>query len=94
MLAWPGQLDDHLHHRLVDVSTVKELARRWYPRACYNVPGKTGGHRALADIRASIAELRDYRDTVFVPHPGPSTDDARAAATNHVVDHGAGAPSD
>jgi oligoribonuclease len=84
------ELDDHLHYRLVDVSTVKELARRWYPRAYYNAPEKTGGHRALADIRESIAELRYYRDTVFVDHPGPSTDQARAAATNHVVDHGAG----
>jgi oligoribonuclease len=82
-------LDAHLHYRLVDVSTVKELARRWYPRAYFNAPQKTGGHRALADIRESIAELRYYRDTVFVPAPGPTTDEARAAATNHVVDHGA-----
>ena len=81
-------LDARLHYRLVDVSTVKELARRWYPRAYFNAPAKTGGHRALADIRESIAELRYYRDTLFVPAPGPSTDEARAAAGNHVVDHG------
>jgi oligoribonuclease len=81
------ELDAHLHYRLVDVSTVKELARRWYPRAYFNAPAKTGGHRALADIRESIAELRFYRETLFVPAPGPSTDQARAAATNHVVEH-------
>lgn len=81
-------LDEYLHYRLVDVSTIKELARRWYPRTYFNAPEKTGGHRALADIRESIAELRYYRETVFVNLPGPSTDEARAAATNHVVDHG------
>jgi oligoribonuclease len=82
------ELDEHLHYRLVDVSTIKELARRWFPRAYFNAPAKTGGHRALADIRESIAELRYYRETLFVDLPGPSTDEARAAATNHVVDHG------
>ena len=81
------ELDAHLHYRLVDVSTVKELARRWYPRAYFNAPAKTGGHRALADIRESIAELRYYRETLFVAAPGPSTDEARAAASNHVVEH-------
>lgn len=80
-------LDAHLHYRLVDVSTIKELSRRWYPRAYFNAPAKTGGHRALADIRESIAELRFYRQTVFVPAPGPTTEQAREAATNHVVDH-------
>jgi len=82
-------LDAHLHYRLVDVSSIKELARRWYPRAYFNAPAKTGGHRALADIRESVAELRYYRQVVFVPGPGPSTDQARAAALDHVVDHGA-----
>lgn len=81
------ELDAHLHYRLVDVSTIKELARRWYPRAYYNSPAKTGGHRALADVRESIAELRYYRDTLFVPRPGPTSDEARAAATEHVIDH-------
>jgi oligoribonuclease len=81
------ELDAYMHYRLIDVSTIKELARRWYPRAYFNAPAKTGGHRALADIRESIAELRYYRDTLFVDVPGPSTDQARAAASNHVVDH-------
>ncbi len=87
------ELDQYLHYRLVDVSTIKELARRWYPRSYFNSPEKTGGHRALADIRESIAELRYYRDTLFVAAPGPSTDEARTAAANHVVDHGAGTSS-
>jgi oligoribonuclease len=81
------ELDTYMHYRLIDVSTIKELARRWYPRSYFNAPAKTGGHRALADIRESIAELRYYRDTLFVDVPGPSTDQARAAASNHVVDH-------
>jgi oligoribonuclease len=83
-------LDDYLHYRLIDVSSIKELARRWYPRSYYNSPGKTGGHRALADIRESIAELRYYREVLFVAAPGPSTQDTRAAASRHVVDHGSG----
>ncbi len=74
------KLDDHLHYRMVDVSSIKELARRWYPRVYFNAPEKRGGHRALADIVESIAELRYYRSTVFVPPPGPDTDAARAAA--------------
>ncbi|HTW21571.1 MAG TPA: oligoribonuclease [Mycobacteriales bacterium] len=75
------RLDDHLHYRMIDVSTIKELSRRWYPRAYYNAPAKSGGHRALADILESINELRYYRATVLVPPPGPDTDAARAAAT-------------
>jgi oligoribonuclease len=74
------QLDDFLHYRMIDVSTIKELARRWYPRAYYNAPPKNGGHRALADILDSINELRYYRSTVMVPAPGPDSDAARAAA--------------
>jgi oligoribonuclease len=74
------QLDDFLHYRMVDVSSVKELARRWYPRAYFNSPKKAGGHRALADILESVRELRYYRSTVFVPMPGPSSDEAAAAA--------------
>jgi oligoribonuclease len=73
-------LDDHLHYRMIDVSSIKELARRWYPRAYYNAPVKTGGHRALADILESINELRYYRSTVLVPPPGPDSDTAKAAA--------------
>ena len=78
-------LDDHLHYRMVDVSSIKELARRWYPRTYFNAPAKTGGHRALADILDSINELRYYREAVFVPAPGPDTDAARAAAGRAVA---------
>jgi oligoribonuclease len=67
------ELDAFLHYRMVDVSSVKELARRWYPRAYFASPQKHGGHRALADIRESIRELRYYREAVFVPQPGPDT---------------------
>lgn len=81
-------LDAHLHYRVVDVSSIKELARRWYPRAYFASPEKRGNHRALGDIRESIAELRYYRDAVFVPLPGPDTESARATAAGHVVDHG------
>jgi len=75
-----GELDEFLHYRMVDVSSVKELARRWYPRAYFNSPKKAGGHRALADILESIQELKYYRSTIFVPHPGPTTDETVAAA--------------
>jgi oligoribonuclease len=80
--AYMSRLDDHLHYRMIDVSTIKELARRWYPRAYYNAPAKNGGHRALADILESIDELRYYRSTVLVPSPGPDTDTSRAAAAS------------
>ncbi|HET6635765.1 MAG TPA: oligoribonuclease [Streptomyces sp.] len=78
-------LVEHLHYRIVDVSSVKELARRWYPRAYFSSPEKAGNHRALADIRESIAELRYYRETVFVPQPGPDSETAKQAAARHVV---------
>ena len=81
-------LDTHMHYRLVDVSSIKELTKRWYPRAYFNTPEKTGNHRALADIRESIAELRYYRDAVMVPPPGPDTSTAKELGNNHVVDHG------
>ncbi|WP_029145380.1 oligoribonuclease [Microbacterium luticocti] len=74
------QVDTWLHYRSVDVSSIKELARRWYPRAYIHAPAKDGGHRALADIRESIRELAYYRDAVFVPTPGPTSDDAKAVA--------------
>lgn len=70
------ELDAHLHYRMIDVSSIKELARRWYPRAYYQAPAKTGGHRALGDIRDSIQELRYYRRAVMAAPPGPSTDEA------------------
>jgi oligoribonuclease len=65
---------------MVDVSSVKELARRWFPRAYFQAPKKEGGHRALGDIQDSVRELLYYRSTVFVPNPGPTTDQAAAAA--------------
>ncbi len=74
------RLDEFLHYRMIDVSSVKELARRWYPRAYFASPAKVGGHRALADIRESITELRYYREAVFVPMPGPDTATARGIA--------------
>jgi oligoribonuclease len=74
------ELDSHLHYRNIDVSSVKELSRRWYPRVYFNMPKKDGGHRALADIKESIKELQYYRKTVFVPQPGPSSDQAKSAA--------------
>jgi oligoribonuclease len=81
-------LESHLHYRIIDVSSIKELSRRWYPRAYFSAPTKSGGHRALADIRESIAELRYYRGAVFVDPPGRPTDDLRALAARHVVDQG------
>ncbi len=75
------ELDGWLHYRMVDVSSVKELARRWYPRAYFNAPKKGGGHRALADIRESVQELAYYRSVVFVPQPGPSSEQCMAAAS-------------
>jgi oligoribonuclease len=75
-------LDQHLHYRNIDVSSIKELSRRWYPRVYFQLPKKEGGHRALADILESIQELRYYRETVMVPIPGPTTDEAKAAAEN------------
>ena len=78
------RVDRWLHYRNVDVSSVKELSRRWYPRAYFNAPAKDGGHRALADIRESIRELAYYRQAVFVPEPGPTSDEAREAAAEAV----------
>jgi oligoribonuclease len=82
-----AELEAHLHYRIIDVSSIKELSRRWYPRAYFGSPKKSGGHRALADIRESIAELRYYREAVFVPPPGPDSDTAKGLAARHVVDH-------
>jgi oligoribonuclease len=74
------ELDAWLHYRMIDVSSVKELARRWYPRAYFASPIKHGGHRALADITESVQELRYYREAVFVPQPGPDSATAREIA--------------
>ena len=74
------ELDDHLHYRMVDVSSLKELARRWFPRVYFAQPPKGLAHRALADIIESVRELAYYRRTLFVPAPGPSSDEAQTAA--------------
>lgn len=75
------RIDRWLHYRNVDVSSVKELSRRWFPRAYFNAPSKDGGHRALADIRESIRELAYYREAVFVSAPGPTSEQAKVAAS-------------
>jgi oligoribonuclease len=75
--------EGHVHYRNVDVSSVKELARRWFPRAYYSSPAKSGNHRALADVQESIEELRYYRDAVFVPRPGPDSATAKEIASRH-----------
>ena len=73
-------LDEYLHYRMVDVSSLKELAKRWYPRVYQSQPAKGLAHRALDDIRESIQELAYYRDTLFVPQPGPTSEQAQATA--------------
>lgn len=74
------RVDAHLHYRSVDVSSIKELVRRWFPRVYFNAPAKNGGHRALADILESIRELEYYRRVGFIAEPGPSSEDAQAVA--------------
>ena len=76
-------LDAFLHYRIVDVSSIKELSRRWFPKAYFAAPTKRGNHRALADIQESIEELRYYRDTVFTALPGPDTATAKEIAARH-----------
>ena len=78
-------LENHLHYRIVDVSSIKELARRWYPRIYFASPSKNGGHRALADIQESIEELKYYREVLFVPQPGPASETAREIAKKYVL---------
>ena len=84
------RIDSHLHYRNVDVSSIKELSRRWYPRAYFQSQPKNGGHRALADILESIRELDYYRKAVFVADPGPTTDEVQsisAAVVEHFAPH-------
>src|SRR3954447_5653245 len=76
-------LDAFLHYRIVDVSSIKELSRRWFPRAYFAAPAKRGNHRALADILESIEELRYYRAAIFVPSPGPESVEPGAVADEH-----------
>ena len=79
------RVDAHLHYRSIDVSSIKELSRRWFPRIYFNAPAKNGGHRALADILESIRELQYYRRAVFVPEPGPTTEEVQTISAS-VVD--------
>ncbi len=81
-------LDEYLHYRVVDVSSIKELVKRWYPRVHFNSPAKHGGHRAMADILESIAELRFYREAVFVASPGPDSDATKTIAARHELPAG------
>jgi len=78
------RVDSHLHYRSIDVSSIKELSRRWFPRVYFNAPAKGGGHRALADIRESIRELDYYRSAVFVAEPGPTTEAVQAVSAEVV----------
>jgi len=78
------RVDGHLHYRSVDVSSIKELARRWFPRVYFQAPTKNGGHRALADILESIRELDYYRKIIFVQEPGPTSQQAQAASASTV----------
>jgi oligoribonuclease len=91
------ELDAFLHYRMVDVSSIKELARRWYPRVYFSSPPKHGGHRALADIKESIQELRYYREALFVPPPGPDSGTAKAIAARYggpaMIPAGQGTPA-
>lgn len=77
------ELEGFLHYRIVDVSSIKELSRRWFPRAYFQAPAKRGNHRALADIQESIEELRYYREAVFVGSPGPDSETAKSIAARH-----------
>ncbi len=81
------RLDAHLHYRMIDVSSIKELCRRWFPRTYYGQPPKGLAHRALADIRESIRELEYYRRAIFVPGPGPDVESAKAIAAEVVAQH-------
>lgn len=78
------RVDAHLHYRNVDVSSIKELSRRWFPRIYFNAPAKNGGHRALADILESIRELDYYRHAAFVAEPGPTSEEAKKLSADTV----------
>lgn len=78
------RVDAHLHYRSIDVSSIKELSRRWFPRVYFNAPTKDGGHRALADILESIRELEYYRKAAFVAEPGPTTEQVQTISAEVV----------
>ncbi|MDO9398402.1 MAG: oligoribonuclease [Herbiconiux sp.] len=83
------RVDGHLHYRSIDVSSIKELARRWFPRVYFNAPEKAGGHRALADILESIRELEYYRKAVFIAEPGPTSAELKIVSAAVVEDFAA-----
>lgn len=83
LAKYTPELEQWLHYRNVDVSSIKELAKRWFPKAHYKAPAKQGNHRALADIQESIEELRYYREAVFVPSPGPASETLSEIAAKH-----------
>jgi oligoribonuclease len=83
------RVDGHLHYRSIDVSSIKELARRWFPRVYFNAPEKAGGHRALADILESIRELEYYRKAVFIQEPGPTSAELKTISADVVREFGA-----
>jgi oligoribonuclease len=85
-------LESYLHYRIIDVSSIKELARRWYPRIYFASPAKSGGHRALADIRESIEELKYYREILFIQQPGPTSEEAREVAKKYTLPPAGGSP--
>jgi oligoribonuclease len=82
------RVDGHLHYRSIDVSSIKELSRRWFPRVYFNAPEKAGGHRALADILESIRELEYYRKAVFIAEPGPTSADLKTISADVVREFG------
>jgi oligoribonuclease len=85
LAKYMSRVDAHLHYRSIDVSSIKELSRRWFPRVYFNAPAKDGGHRALADILESIRELEYYRKAVFIGEPGPTTQEVQIISAD-VVD--------
>lgn len=87
IVRYMPNVDSRLHYRNIDVSSLKELARRWYPRVYFNSPSKDGGHRALADIQESIRELDYYRKALLVAEPGPNSEEAAKISTEIVTKH-------
>ncbi|MDK8813708.1 oligoribonuclease [Corynebacterium striatum] len=85
--AYMPRLDEALHYRMIDVSTIKELSRRWFPRAYYNQPDKGMAHRALQDIIESIRELDYYRRSVFRTDEGPSSEEAAKLKESTTADY-------
>ena len=89
IVRYMPEVDERLHYRNIDVSSLKELARRWFPRVYFNSPSKDGGHRALADIRESIRELDYYRQALLVAEPGPNSEEAAKISADVVTKHSA-----